>query len=65
MIAALSQYADDLMTWQLEVIEIWRNMVDATALFNQLHPSQQIMVQEHYPELFEYLAEQRNGLDDF
>ncbi len=33
-------------------------MVDAITAYNQSHQSQQIMVQEHYPELFEYLAEQ-------
>ncbi len=58
MIAKLTWYADNLITWQSEAIAAWRSMVEAMAVFNQVHLNQQIMVHDHYPELFEYLAVQ-------
>ncbi len=58
MVVTLSQYADDPLLWQSESIGIWRQMVDAIVEYHRLHPSQQVTVQQHYPELFEYLAEQ-------
>ncbi len=57
MIVMLSWHAGDPIMWQSEGIAVWKNMVAAMAMFNQVHPNQQIMVCDHYPELFEYLAE--------
>ncbi len=58
MIASLSWHTDDPITWQSEVIGVWKNMVQATATFNQTHLNQLIMVRDHFLELFEYLADQ-------
>ncbi len=58
MIAMLSQHADDQIMWQSEAIGVWKNMVEGMATYNQMHLNQQILVRDHYPELFEYLAVQ-------
>ncbi len=58
VIANLTWYVDDPAMWQSEAIGAWCNMVKAMNVYNQMHLNQQIMVQEHYPELFEYLASQ-------
>ncbi len=58
MIVMLFQYMDDLITWHSEATTVWKNMGQAMATYNQMHPNQQITVCDHFPELFEYLAEQ-------
>ncbi len=58
MITTLSQYADDLVLWQSECIGIWRQMVEAMVELSRVHTSQQVTVQQQYPELFEYVAKQ-------
>ncbi len=51
---------DDPITWQSEAIRVWKSMAAAMATFNLAHPNQQVTVQTHYPELFEYPAVQED-----
>ncbi len=55
-ITCLMQHVNDMATWQSEDIGTWKDMAQFTCVYNQQHPNQQIMVRQHFPELFDYLA---------
>ncbi len=57
IIVALSLFAENPVAWQSECIAVWRQLVEAAAEFNRVHPSQQAMVKQQYPEMFKYLAD--------
>ncbi len=61
-IANLTRHVNDLSMGQSEAIGVWTDMAKVTSIYNRSHPNQQIMVQAHFPELFDYLAAQLDML---
>ncbi len=52
LITSLMQYVNDPAMWQSEAIGTWKDMAWLMHTYNQQHPNQQIMVQQHFLELF-------------
>ncbi len=60
VIAHLTKFADDPLSWQSEALDAWNDMVMVTGVYNERNPNKPIMPRQHFLKVFEYLAMQED-----